>query len=893
MQQLRAFLVRLAAMFRKERRERELAQELESNLQFHIEDNLRAGMTPEEARRQALIRLGGLEQTKELYRDRSGLPGLETLLQDLRYAGRTLHKAPGFTTVAVLTLALGIGANSAIFSTISGILLRKPTVADPDRVMMLLSVSRSRGLEDSTERPASAPDFLSWREQTRSFSGLAAMDAWHDYTFTGYGPPEHVMGMRVSANFFQLLGVAAAQGRTFLPGEDQPGREREVILSHGLWQRKFSADPAILGKTVDLDGQVCTVIGVMPASFNLWIFGAQAWTPLVFTPNELSSEGRKLRSFFVVGRLAQGVTVRQAQAEISAIAERLENTYLEADKGWETALLSLQEFEVRDAKVRPALVLLMAAVGFVLLVACANIAGLLIARGSGRQQEIAIRAALGARRLRLVRQLLAENLLICAFGTGLGLLLAYAGIRVLRAAFSFNEVVAGIRFGLDNDVLMFTIALAILSLLVFGLAPALQLTKPSLQPALRESSRTGSAGKSRMRTRKLLVAGEIAVSLVLLTGAGLMIRLFQQKIRGDHGFNPRQLLTAEVALSSREYSDPLRQRAFFQQLIERVRGLPGVQAAAAASSLPTGLGTEALPFAIAGRPPLPESDRPRATYYIVTRGYFSTMGIPVLQGRSFANSDNAKAPPVVLVNRELARQFFPVGTPVGQHISLGSDSSGPPVWREIIGVVGNVDESVGQIAGHPQIYASYLQFPAPRMSVVARSATAVSALVPALRQAVWDIDQDQPVSNLMTMEQVMYSQGGGAGSLIIGELLGIFAGLALVLATVGIYGVISYLVLQRTHEIGIRVALGAARDDILRLVWGEGARLAGFGLLLGVLGSAAVPRVLASAFQGFSVSPWLVFVTAVALIAFVALGACYIPARRASRVDPIMALRCE
>ncbi|HEV2114561.1 MAG TPA: ABC transporter permease [Terriglobales bacterium] len=893
MRELRALLMRLAGLFRKERRERELTAELESHLQFHIEDNQHAGMSPEEARRQALIKLGGMEQTKELYRDRSGVPWLETLVQDLRYGFRTLRKAPGFTAVAVVTLALGIGANSAIFSTISGILLRKPTVAHPEQVMMLLSVSRSRGLEDSPERPASAPDFVSWREQTRAFSGLAAMDAWHDYTFTGQGLPEHVMGMRVSANFFQLMGVAAARGRTFLPGEDQPGREHEVILSHGLWERKFSADPSILGKRVDIDGQTCTVIGVMPAWFNLWIFGAQAWTPLAFTPEELSGEERKSRSFFVLGRLAEGVTVQQAQAEMNTIARRLEQTYAAADKGWETRLLSLQEFEVRDAEARPALLLLMAAVGFVLLVACANIAGLLIARGSGRQQEIAIRTALGARRLRLVRQLLAENLLICALGTGLGLSLAYAGIRVLRAAFSFNQIVAGISFGLDNDVLIFTVALAILSLLVFGLAPALQLTRPNLQPALRESSRTGSAGKSRMRMRQALVVGEIALSLVLLTGAGLMIRLSQQKIGGDHGFNPRQVLTAEVALSSREYSDPARQRAFFQQLIEHVRGLAGVQAASAASSLPTGLGTEALSFAIAGRPPLQESDRPRATYYIVTPGYFSTMQIPLLQGRTFMTSDNASAPPVATVNREFVRQFFPSGNALGQHISVSNDSAGRPVWREIIGVVGNVDEWVGQSAGHPQVYATYLQFPAPRMSVAVRSATAVSTLAPALRQAVWDTDRNQPVSSVMTMEEVMYSQGGGAGSRIIEELLGIFAGVALILATVGIYGVISYLVLQRTHEIGIRVALGAAKRDILRLVMSEGARLAVLGLVFGGLGAAAVPNVLASAFRGFAVSPWLVFITALTVIAGVALGACYIPARRAARVDPIVALRYE
>jgi putative ABC transport system permease protein len=595
----------------------------------------------------------------------------------------------------------------------------------------------------------------------------------------------------------------------------------------------------------------------------------------------------------VVGRLAEGVTVQQAQAEMSTIAGRLEKTYAEADKGWGTKLLLLQEFEVRDAYVRPALLVLLAAVAFVLLVACANIAGLLVARGSGRQQEIAIRSALGASRVRLVRQLLSENLLICALGTGVGLLLAYAGIRVLRAAFNFNEIIAAVRFGLDQNVLIFSVSLATLSLLLFGVAPAVQLTQPKLQPALRESSRTGTAGKSRIRLRQGLVVGEIALSLVLLTGAGLMIKMFLKEIRGNHGFNSRNVLTAEVSLSSQRYSDPARQAAFFRQLIERVRGLAGVQGAAAASSLPTGSGGEALPFEIAGQRAVPESDRPRATYYVVTPGYFRTMQIPVLQGRTFTNSDSASASPVVLVNHELARQFFPAGNAVGQHISLGSDDAGWPVWREIIGVAGNVDEWVGQPAGHPQIYASYLQVPEPRMSVAIRSASAVSTLAPALRQLVWDIDRNQPVSNVMTMEQVMYSQGGGAGSQIIGELLGIFAGIALVLATVGIYGVISYLVLQRTHEIGIRVALGAAKHDILRLVMGEGVRLAVFGLLLGVVGAAAVPRVLASAFLGLSISPWFVFIAALALIAGAALGACYVPARRAARVDPMVALRYE
>lgn len=802
-----------------------------------------------------------------------------------------LRRAPLFTLTVVLTLALGIGANSSIFSVISGILLRKPTVNDPDRVLMLLSVSRTRGMQDNPEQPVSAPDFLSWREQSRAFSGLAAMDTFHDLTLTGEGGPEEVLGMRVSANYFQVLGVTPALGRTFLAGEDQPGREREVILSHGLWERRFAGDPAIVGKTVQIDGQASTVIGVMPASFNLWIFGAQAWTPLVFTAKELSPEGRKSRSFFVVGRMAAGVSLPQAQAEMDTIGRRLEQTYADADKGWETKLLSLQEFEVRDAQARPALLLLMGAVGFVLLVACANIAGLLIARGGTRQQEMAIRGALGATRLRLVRQLLAENLLICVLGASLGLLLAAAGVRLLRAALCYNQVVAGMRFGLEGQVLTFTLVLAAASLLAFGVAPALHLTR--LQPALRESSRTGSAGPGRMRLRQALVVGEIAVSLVLLTGAGLMIRMLLQKVRGEHGFNPRQVLTAQLALTSRRRSDPPRQTEFFRQLVERARGLQDVQAAAAASSLPMGTGTEALRFQIAGRPALPESERPRATYYAVTPGYFRAMEIPVLQGRPFSVSDNENARPVIIVNREFARQYFPAGDALGKHISASSDSSGQPVWREIVGVVGNVDEWVGQARPQPQIYSCYLQFPLPSMVVVVRSAASVAVLAPALRQLVSDMDKEQPVSSIMTMEQVMYSRGGGAGAQLIGELLGLFAGLGLALAAVGIYGVISYAVVQRTHEIGIRVALGAGKRDVLGLVLGEGARLAALGVLIGGVGAAAVPRALSAVLLGLSMSPWLIWMIALATIAGVALAACYVPAWRAARVDPMEALRYE
>ncbi len=814
------------------------------------------------------------------------------LHQDIRYALRMLAKNPGFTVVAVVTLALGIGANTAIFSVVSGVLLRKPPVRDPDRVLLVLSTNRAKGWGDSPEHPVSVPDFLDWRDENRAFEEMAAVDPWKDFNLTGQGEPQRVAGMRVSANYFHLLGVNAALGRTFAAGEDQEGHDRVAILSFGLWQAHFGSDPSVVGKAVRFNGKAYTVVGVMPASFKIMNFPSQVWTPLAFDSKLLGPAGRKSRSFYAFGRLKPEATVEQAQAEIATIARHLEQTDPESDKGWDAAIISLQEFQIQDLYVRPALMLLMGTVGFVLLIACANIAGLLIARGAARQHEIAVRAALGAGRWRLVRQLISESVLVALAGAGLGLLLASWGISLLHVALNYNEWVKTMEFGIDEPVLIFTLALSLLTVLFFGLAPALQVSKPDLHATLKEGGRSGTAGGPRLRLRRVLVVGQIALALVLLTGAGLMIKSFLEDIGANPGFNPRQLLTAEVALSSSKYQNPSQQLAFFQRVTERLQNLPAVIAAEATATLPLAAEAGKLTLSLEGQPSSRPEERPQATYYVVGPRYLETLQIPLMNGRTFTDSDNANAPRVVLINEALARRFFSNREPIGQHISVDTGGSDEPVWREIIGVVGNVKDFSGQAGYNPQIYEPYLQAPSPGMTLVVRTRPDPVTLASAVRSAVWSLDKDQPLGNVMTMTEVIEARGE-AGDRLMGELLGIFAGLALILAAVGTYGIIAYAVTQRTHEMGIRMALGAGKGDVLRLVLGEGMKLAAVGLVIGFVAAYPLPRLFASAFQGFRVHATWIFVVVPALVALVGLLASYIPARRATKVDPMVALRHE
>jgi putative ABC transport system permease protein len=811
--------------------------------------------------------------------------------QNLRYALRMLVRAPGFALVAVITLALGIGANIAIFSIVSGILLRKPPVRDPDRVMLVLSTNRAKGWGSGPEHPASAPDFLDWQRENRSFEELAAIDPWLDFSLSGQGEPQHVNGMRVSANFFHLLGVSAVLGRTFVAGEDQPGREHEVVLSYGLWQSHFVSDPNILGKTMKINGQTYSVIGVMPASLKFLDFPGQIWIPLALDAKQLSTEGRQSRALYVFGRLKPTVSVEQAQSEFAAISQRLEKKYPDADKGWDATLISFQEFQIQEFYVRPALLLLMGAVGFVLLIACANVAGLVLARGVGRQHELAVRAALGAGRGRLVRQLLSENIVLAAAGAALGLALAAWGIRALHAAASYNEWVRAMDFGIDKPVLLFVGGISLLSLLVFGLVPAIQISGSDLHAALKESGRTGTAGIARGRVRRVFVVAEVALALILLTGAGLMIKSFLEALSSNPGFSPGNLLTAEVSLPGSKYPSPSRQATFFQQVIDRVQGLPGVVSAAASSALPQAAQAESVSFTIEGQPPAKVEERPQGKYYAITPDYLQTMQIPLLRGRGFTKSDDEGAPLVMLVNQEFVRRFLPKGNALGQHITVYTGSRAS-LLGEIVGIVGNVKDWFGQPNFSPQVYAAFLQAPSGDMTLVVRTRTTPAFVAPGVQNAVWAVDKDQPLGNVMDMGQLIEARGAG-GDRLMGELLGIFAGLALLLAAVGLYGIIAHGVTQRTHEIGIRMALGADRATVLRLVISEGMMLAAIGLSIGLAAAYPLPWLFSAAFEGFSVHATWVLLIAPALLISSTLLASYIPARKATRVDPIIALRYE
>jgi predicted permease len=885
----RASLLRLAGLIRKGRTEQDLADEFASHLQMHIDDNLRRGMTSQEARRQALIKLGGIEPAKEIYRDRRGVPVLETVLKDLHYGLRTLRKNPGFTAVAVTTLALGIAANTTIFSVVSAILLKKPPITDPDRTMVVASTDKSHAESYSG---VAVPDYIAWREQSHVFQTMAA-STYDEFTLTGGTEPQRLLGLRTTADYFQVLSVPAAMGRTFLPGDDQPGHEHVIVLSHRLWQSRFNADPTVIGTTVPIDGERYTVIGVMPAKFRLNIFDAALWTPLIFTPEQLSPAGRADRSLNVVARLKPGISPEQAQTEMATIAHRLEETYPETNKNRSARVMSLQEFMILDANVRSAFTVLMGAVVFVLLIACSNIANLLLARNAVRQRELVIRAALGAGRLRLVRQLLVESLLIGAIGGGLGFLLAVWGTTLLRALLTWNDYVQimASQMVLDRPVLEFCLLLSMLAAIFFGLLPALQASKPDLNAILNEGARGGSSGVARRRLRSTFVVGEIALSIVLLVGSGVLIQSVFLELRQSLGLNPQHVLTATVRVTGHRYKTPQEQAAFFRAVVEHARSLPGVEQASAANALPLSAFGR-VNFRIEGQSDAPKSADLEARHYVVGPEYFQVMGIGLLKGRGFLASDSNNAPLTVVVNETFAQRFFAGQDPIGRRILIGPKDSETRTSSEMVGVVANVRDFLGQSDFEPQIYECYLQRPEPSMTIVVKANADLNGLVPLLRQSIWSVDKDQPIGTIQTMTKVIVDRG--AADRLMGWLMGTFAGLALVLAAVGIFGVIAYNVAQRTREVGIRMALGAGKRDVLRLVVGQAAVLTAIGVGIGLLGAFPLTRLLQSAFEGIPMDdvPQLLAGVAV-LVAGVSLLASYVPARRAMGVEPTRALRQE
>jgi predicted permease len=886
---LRTLFLRLAALFRKDRHEREVAAEMESHLAMHIEDNLRSGMSAQEARRQALIRLGGIEQTKQLLRERRGLPMLEILLQDLRYGARMLAKNPGFTFVATVTLALGIAANATIFSFVSAVMLKRPPVREPDQVAVVSAISpvSSWGVNLN---PFSAPNYFAWKKENHAFADMAAADPYASASLTGDGDPEHVSAMRATANYFSVLGVSAQLGRTFADGEDQDGRDREVILSHDLWERRFAADSSIVGKTIHLNGAPYQVIGVMPAQFLLRSFSAQIWIPFVLNENQQSAAARENRNLFLFARLKPSVTIPEANAEFQRLARTAELNFPDTEKGWSATVLTLQDHMIREFNSGPAMIVLMSTVGFVLLIACANIAGLLLARATGRGKEIAVRIAMGAGRLRMVRQLLTESLLLAVLGGAAGLILTFWGARLLKSALSFNEEVRVLDLSVDVKVLAFTAGISLLAAVMFGLVPALKSGTSDISAILKNASAKASAGRRQNRLRSVLVTGEVALAVVLLTGTGLLLTAIIEGFNAGRGFDQQHLLTASLALPDSHYPNGPKQAAFYGQLLANLENIPGAESAAISTVLPAG-GPEDVSFRLKGQENLPPGERSKARYIVVSPAFFDTAKIPLIRGRVFSELDGPGVHRTAVVSEVFARRFFPKGDPLGQQVMIDTGGESGAQWREVIGIVGNVKSWPLQTSDDPEIYENYLQQPAGEMAVMVRAKESPESMAPALRQAVWSIDKDQPVARVMSIEERIGEQT--AGDRLFGTMLAIFAALAVTLSAVGLYGLVAFTAGLRTQEIGIRMTLGADKNRIMRLVLGDGMKLAFTGIAIGMIAALPMRRILEAMIRDFRVDASWILPLMAAVIGMVALLACYIPARRATRVDPMVALRYE
>jgi putative ABC transport system permease protein len=902
MRLLRALLLRLAALLGRRRPDFEIAAELEGYLALHTEENMRRGMTREEARRQAILKLGGVQQTKESYRRQQGLPVLETLWQDLRYGLRMLRKNPGFSAVAIATLALGIGANTAIFTVVESVLLRPLPYEDPGRLMAVYNSAPGKGLP---RFPASPPDFRTLRRQNHTLAGLAAFYT-ANYNLTGTDKPERLSVMVVSAEFFTTLGVQPALGRNFLPGEEKWGSHLVMIVSEGFWRSHLNGDPNLAGKTLHLDGQPYQVVGVMPSSFYTRFPNFQAWVPMAWKPKDNFDSHN---NYFVsmIGRLKPGVTQTQAHADLDSIMAAIARQYPE-NKGIGAGLEPLLEAWVGDA--RPALLVLLGAVGLVLLIACVNLANLLLARSAGRLKEIGIRSALGANRSRLICQFITESVLLSLLGGGLGLVLAYAALGFLPLASNILPRIEHIH--VDAPVLFITLALSLATGALFGLLPALENSRnKKLSESLKEGGRAAQTLGGSNRLRGGLVISEVALALVLLIGSGLALRSLQRLLRVDAGFAPDHVLTFNVSLPDSydpqpdltRTGAPPRVAAFHQEFLSRIEQIPGVEAAGAISSLPL-QGERWGKFFVALDRALPTSvdNTDNVQYRSVSGHVFTALRIRLVRGRFLDEQDQANSPLSVLVNEALVHKYWPSRDPVGKAILLTPPENViPPELLPpgrhvpkltVVGVVADAHYGGLNEQPAPAVYGSILQHDysmSPAFTI--RTSGDPTALVASVRAALARIDKNLPMANISTMDEIM--SASVAQPRLEAVLLGVFGGLAMLLAAVGIYGVMSYSVSQRTSEIGIRMALGAERSDVLLLVCKQGLGLAGVGLAAGLALALGATRLMSKVLFGVSPTDPLTFASIMAILAVVALLACYLPARRATKVDPMVALRCE
>jgi putative ABC transport system permease protein len=808
---------------------------------------------------------------------------MEALIQDLRFGIRMLAKNPGFTLVAVITMALGIGANTALFSVVNGVLLKSLPFKEPDRLLFAFETNAKLA---SPTIPVSTLDYRDWKEQNQVFESMGARKLF-TVSLTGVEQPEKIQGEKITADYFSTLGVEPILGRTFADDEVKPGGVKVSLLSHGLWQRRFGGSPDIVGRIVHLNGAPTTVVGIMPNDYRP---NVELWLPLAIN---YDGADRDLKELIVVGRLAPGVNRQQAQTEMTTIAGRLAEQYPDFNTGWGVSLLPMHDAIVQN--IRPALLILFGAVGFVLLIACSNVANLLLARAAAREREIAIRMAMGAGRLRLMRQILTESVLVSLIGGGLGVLIAMWGTAAL-ISLNPQGIPRANEIGVDPKVLTFAVIASVVSGILFGLVPAVQTSRQNLNDVLKEGGKSLMGNARGRRVRSALVVVEVALALVLMTGAGLLIRGFSRLQSVDPGFNHQSILTLQLSLPEANYPKHQQQTAFLKDILERFSTLPGVSSAAAISQAPLAGGGPSYIFWAEGRPLPTPSEAPLASYRVISPDYFHTLNIPIVAGRAFTEADNLDALQVAIVNETFAGNMWPGEDPIGKRMTVGVPLAAEKVeWYTVVGVVGNVKHTALNGESGMQMYQpvaqAEFQSPARTMTYLLRTSVNPERLTESARSVVASVDSNVPISNVKTMDRIVYDSVSPFRFNMF--LLGLFAAVALVLTIVGVYGVMNYAVTQRTREIGIRMALGADPGQVRALILRQGMMLSAIGLGIGVGASYGVTRLLASLLYGVSASDPMTFAAVALLLAVVALVACYVPARRATKVDPLVALRYE
>jgi predicted permease len=875
---------RLRTLFRRKTVETELETELLFHFQHQLEKYEQAGLSREEAMRRLRLEFGGIDGVKEECREAHGTHHIESLWQDFRYGVRTLRKSPGFTSIALLTLALGIGANTAIFSVVYAVLLNPLPFKDSSRLIVLNETTPKVGLVS-----VSYPNFLDWRARSHAFSQMAAVHGV-GFNLAGITQPENISGEAVSPNYLSILGMHPFLGRDFTPSEEKAGAAPVVLLSYALWESHFAGERSAIGRAITLDGRGFTIIGVLPRDFRS-VEKIDLLEPIGVwgTNNPVISDRGERADTVVVGRLAPGVSLKQSHAEMSAIEARLAKDYPGADDQCGVSLQPIRD--IFTGKIRPTVLVLFAAVMFVLLIACANVANLFLMRSAGRSREIAVRMAIGASRSRVIRQMLAESFILAFLGGLLGLLLAAGGIHAIVHLIP-EDLLAGASVTLNGIVLLFAAVVVFVSAFLFGFAPALQATHASVHSHLKEGGRTATGGAGTNRWRSVLAGAEVSLALVLLVGAGLMMKSLYRLLSVDPGIRPDRVLSMEMSLRTSQYDKDANILNFWQLTLDHVRALPGVESAALGTVVPLTNEHSRSDITLEGMALPKPGSFPHPDVHIVSSAYVSTLGARLLRGREFTNTDTEKAPPVGMINAKLADRFFHNENPIGKRFHIGRPSpTEAPKWLTIVGVVRDTKLYGLANPSRFEIYVPYRQYVPGDMQLIVKSGVDPAALVNSIRGVVASIDKDQPISDVATMKQLVDDSVSRPRLTLI--LLGLFSALALVLAAIGIYGVISYAVAQRTQEIGIRLALGAQAGDVIRMILQQGAVITGAGVIVGIAAAFALTRLMASLLFAVSPADPFTFATVAIVLVFIAMIASYIPARRTLRVDPVIALRDE